>query len=288
MPCGNGGGCGVGGGGGCGSSGGGCGIGGGCGSGGGCPIEGSSAGSGSSTQPAIEIVGVRFPHTARTYHFNSNGYQLEAGEHCVVEGEQGPSYALVTQATTPSPTYTLRRHPLKKVLRRAAFEDKEKLAKVDAREKEAFSFCLRRILDRGLEMKLVNVHLSMDGGKATFFFTGEGRVDFRALVRDVASKLRLRVEMRQIGVRDGAKILGGYGDCGRPLCCSTWLKHFDPITIQMAKAQNLALNPARISGMCGRLKCCLKYEYVPTTKNKQASGGRRPGAPAENPVSHSA
>jgi cell fate regulator YaaT (PSP1 superfamily) len=195
-----------------------------------------------------------------------------------VDGEHGQAYAYVTQPTTPSRTYTERGYPLKKVLRRASIEDREKFDKVDEREKEAFDFCLRRIHDRSLEMKLVNAQLSMDGGKATFFFTGEGRVDFRALVRDVASKLRLRVEMRQIGVRDGAKMLGGYGDCGRPLCCSTWLKHFEPITIQMAKAQNLALNPARISGMCGRLKCCLRYEYVPTGKPKRGrSGGRRGG-----------
>lgn len=276
MPCGSGG-CGTGGG--CGS-GGGC-ASGGCGVGGGCSIAGSSAANGSNVKPSVEIVGARYPHTARTYHFDSNGYQLESGEHCVVETDHGPGYALVTQATTPSATYTLRRFRLKKVLRRASFEDREKLTLVEEREKEAFDFCLRRILDRGLEMKLVNAQLSMDGGKATFFFTGEGRVDFRALVRDVASKLRLRVEMRQIGVRDGAKVLGGYGDCGRPLCCSTWLKQFAPITIQMAKSQNLALNPARISGMCGRLKCCLKYEYVPG----RGKGKRPPKQPpSESPA----
>ncbi len=242
------------------------------------------AGGGSGVVPSVEFIGAKFPHTARTYHFDSNGYSLEDGEPCVVETDQGPAYALVTQATTPSAIYTLRRSPLKKVLRRATLEDQEKFAKAGEREKDAFEFCLRRILDRGLEMKLVNVQLSMDGGKATFFFTGEGRVDFRALVRDVASKLRLRVEMRQIGVRDGAKLLGGYGDCGRPLCCSTWLQHFEPITIQMAKAQNLALNPARISGMCGRLKCCLKYEYVPTGRGKKgSSGGRRQSQPRNNP-----
>lgn len=241
------------------------------------------AGGGSGVVPSVEFIGAKFPHTARTYHFDSNGYSLEDGEPCVVETDQGPAYALVTQATTPSAIYTLRRTPLRKVLRRATLEDQEKFAKAGEREKEAFEFCLRRILDRGLEMKLVNVQLSMDGGKATFFFTGEGRVDFRALVRDVASKLRLRVEMRQIGVRDGAKLLGGYGDCGRPLCCSTWLQHFEPITIQMAKAQNLALNPARISGMCGRLKCCLKYEYVPTGRSKKSSsGGRRQSRPRED------
>jgi cell fate regulator YaaT (PSP1 superfamily) len=241
------------------------------------------AGGSSGIVPSVEFIGAKFPHTARTYHFDSNGYSFEAGEPCVVETDQGPAYALVTQATTSSAIYTLRRSPLKKVIRRASLEDQEKLAKAGEREKEAFGFCLRRILDRGLEMKLVNVQLSMDGGKATFFFTGEGRVDFRALVRDVASKLRLRVEMRQIGVRDGAKLLGGYGDCGRPLCCSTWLQHFEPITIQMAKAQNLALNPARISGMCGRLKCCLKYEYVPTGRGKKgSSGGRRHSRPREN------
>jgi cell fate regulator YaaT (PSP1 superfamily) len=269
MPCGSGG---------CGSSGArGCGTGGGCGSRGGCSTGGcGSGGTGSGSVPSVEFVGARFPHTARSYHFDSNGYHLEAGEPCVVETDQGPAYALVTQATTASSLYTLRRARLKKVVRRASLEDQKKLAQAGESEQEAFEFCLRRISDRGLEMKLVNVQLSMDGGKATFFFTGEGRVDFRALVRDVSSKLRLRVEMRQIGVRDGAKLLGGYGDCGRPLCCSTFLKRFEPITIQMAKAQNLALNPARISGMCGRLKCCLKYEYVPTKRPKKAPAGRGP------------
>ena len=260
MPCGAGG-CGL-------SQGVGSGI-----SGGGCSQGGCSSGGCAST-PTVEIVGVRLPNTARTNHFDSNGHQLELEEPCIIEGDHGPAYAVVTQATSASETYTRRGFPLKKVLRRATFEDREKHEKVAEREREAFEFCRQRILERRLEMKLVNAHFGMDGSKATFFFTGEGRVDFRALVRDVASRHRVRVEMRQIGVRDGARTLGGYGDCGRPLCCSTWLKRFEPITIQMAKAQNLALNPARISGMCGRLKCCLRYEYVPPQRPRKGKKGQ--------------
>jgi len=255
---------------------GGCGIGAGGGASGGC-------GSGAASGP-IEIVGVRLPPTVRTNHYQSGTLRLDLDEHCIVDTERGPAYGIVTQATSASPAYARLGQALRLVLRRANFEDRERYSQAAAREREAFDHCRKRIEELRLPMKLVNAQFSLEDEKGIFFFTAEGRVDFRSLVRDVASHFRVRVEMRQIGVRDAAKMLGGYGDCGRPLCCSTWLKHFDPITIQMAKAQNLSLNPARISGMCGRLKCCLRYEYVPGEKVKKKKGGAPPGErPAGTP-----
>lgn len=265
---------------------GGCGIGG----GGGCAIgRGSSSGGGGcgsgEAAGALEIVGVKLPPTVRTYHFHSGEVRLDLGEHCIVDSERGPAYAIVTQASAPFASYGKPGHPLRKVLRRATFEDRERYQQALAQEREAFDYCRRRIEERRLPMKLVNVQFPLAEDKAVFFFTADGRVDFRSLVRDVASHFKVRVEMRQIGVRDAAKMLGGYGDCGRPLCCSTFLAHFDPITIQMAKTQNLSLNPARISGMCGRLKCCLRYEYVPGERPKKKKPG---GAPDHSSSSNSA
>jgi len=252
---------------------------------GGCGIGAGAGGScGSGASGAVEIVGVRLPPTVRTYHFQSGTLRLDLDEHCIVDTERGPAYGIVTQATGASPVYARLAQALRPVLRRATFEDRERYSQAAAREREAFDHCRKRIEELRLPMKLVNAHFALEDEKGVFFFTAEGRVDFRSLVRDVASHFRVRVEMRQIGVRDAAKMLGGYGDCGRPLCCSTWLKHFDPITIQMAKAQNLSLNPARISGMCGRLKCCLRYEYVPGEKGKKRKGGASPGErPAGSP-----
>lgn len=253
-----------------------CGAGGGCGSGGGCSTGG--CGGGGCAPPSnggIPIVGIQFPSTARTTHFHSAEFQLELGEDCIVEGDRGPVYGRVSRPTILSTYYARNDYPLRKVLRRATLQDREQFDQASEREKDAYVFCRKRIEDRQLPMKLVNVQSTLREGKTVFFFTADGRVDFRALVRDLASKFRVRVEMRQIGVRDAARMLGGYGDCGRPLCCSTFLKHFEPITIQMAKAQDLSLNPARISGMCGRLKCCLRYEYVPSAGKRGKRKGRR-------------
>jgi len=158
-----------------------------------------------------------------------------------------------------------------KVIRRATREDVLRRFRHEQREREAKRVCLLKIRERGLPMKLVRVEQLFDGSKLTFCFTAEGRVDFRGLVRELASEFRVRIEMRQIGARDEAKILGGYGTCGRPLCCTTWLQSFEPISIKMAKRQHLSLNPSRLSGACGRLKCCLRYE-LPNAKGEQHAG----------------
>jgi cell fate regulator YaaT (PSP1 superfamily) len=146
------------------------------------------------------------------------------------------------------------------VLRRASSQDQALRARHDQREREAFRLCVMKIRERGLAMKLARVEQLFDGSRLVFFFTSEERVDFRELVRELASDFKTRIELRQIGVRDEARLLSGYGTCGRPLCCSTWLRSFEPVSIKMAKQQDLALNPSRLSGLCGRLKCCLRYE----------------------------
>ena len=157
------------------------------------------------------------------------------------------------------------------MVRRATREDVLRRFRQEQREREARRICLLKIRERGLQMKLVKVEQMFDDSKLVFSFTAEGRVDFRGLVRELASEFKARIEMRQIGARDEAKLLGGYGTCGRPLCCTTWLQSFEPISIKMAKRQNLSLNPSRLSGACGRLKCCLRYE-LPNAAGKQHGG----------------
>ena len=164
-----------------------------------------------------------------------------------------------------------RGNPPPRVLRRASREDVLKRFRHEQREREAKRLCRLKIRERGLAMKLVRVEQRFDGSKLLFFFTADGRVDFRDLVRELASEFRVRIEMRQIGSRDEAKLIGGYGTCGRPLCCTTWLPSFEPISIKMAKRQNLSLNPSRLSGACGRLKCCLRFE-LPNAKGEQHAG----------------
>jgi cell fate regulator YaaT (PSP1 superfamily) len=163
------------------------------------------------------------------------------------------------------------------VVRRANEQDVVTRLKQQQREREAHRFCLMKIREHGLQMKLVRVEHLFDNSRLIFYFTAEGRVDFRDLVRELAAEFRLRTEMRQIGARDEAKMRGGYGTCGRPLCCTTWLQSFEPISIKMAKRQNLALNPSRLSGLCGRLKCCLRYE-LPNAKGEQYAGCAHEGA----------
>jgi cell fate regulator YaaT (PSP1 superfamily) len=157
------------------------------------------------------------------------------------------------------------------VVRRATREDVVSRLRHQQREQDAHRICLLKIRERGLEMKLARVEQVFDGSRLIFYYTAEGRVDFRELVRDLAAHFRTRIEMRQIGVRDEARMLGGYGSCGRPLCCTTWLQSFEPISIKMAKQQNLSLNPSKLSGMCGRLKCCLRYE-LPNGKGVRHGG----------------
>jgi len=186
---------------------------------------------------------------------------LSAGDAVVVQSAEGPAVGTVMRGI---PQLQNRRRdmadPSAVVVRKASHEDILTKLKHQQREQEAHRVCLLKIRERGLAMKLARVEQLFDGSRLIFYYTAEGRVDFRELVRDLAAHFRLRIEMRQIGVRDEARMLGGYGPCGRPLCCTTWLQTFEPISIKMAKLQNLALNPSKLSGMCGRLKCCLRYE----------------------------
>jgi cell fate regulator YaaT (PSP1 superfamily) len=186
---------------------------------------------------------------------------LAPGDQVVVQTDDGPAVGTVTPAI---PEIAARKRPPAdspaRVVRRATREDVVMRLKHRQREQDAQQICVLKIRERNIPMKLARVEQLFDGSRLIFYYTAEGRVDFRELVRDLAAHFRTRIEMRQIGVRDEAKMLGGYGSCGRPLCCTTWLNTFEPISIKMAKQQNLSLNPSKLSGMCGRLKCCLRYE----------------------------
>ena len=207
----------------------------------------------------VEIISVRFKNGGKQYYFNPNGEQFQPGEGVIVETSRGTEYASCTQGNTMVDEINLTA-PLRPVLRRATPEDEITREKNKEREKEAFRICQQKIAEHGLDMKLVEAEYSFEGNKVLFFFTSEGRVDFRALVKDLAGTIHARIELRQIGVRDEAKMLGGLGICGKPFCCSQFLDEFQPVSIKMAKTQNLSLNPTKISGTCGRLMCCLKYE----------------------------
>ncbi|MBR1690714.1 MAG: stage 0 sporulation family protein [Oscillibacter sp.] len=206
-----------------------------------------------------EVISVRFRSGCKNYDFDPRGEQVKMGEQVIVETAQGPEFATCTAANHEVADSAVVR-PLCPVLRKATDADRRTVEAQKKRESEAFDICEKKIADHGLEMKLVNVSASFDGNKILFYFTADGRVDFRELVRDLAGVFRSRIELRQIGVRDEAKMIGGLGICGRPFCCSQFLNGFLPVSIKMAKTQNLSLNPAKISGTCGRLMCCLKYE----------------------------
>ncbi|RKO67963.1 PSP1 domain-containing protein [Desulfofundulus salinus] len=205
------------------------------------------------------VVGVRFRRAGKIYYFDPGEYQLNPGDLVIVETARGIENGQVVIGPTEVPDEEVVA-PLKKVIRPVTGEDLEKIAANKKKEKRAFQICLEKIAAHGLPMKLVDVEQTFDGNKIIFYFTAEGRVDFRELVRDLAAVFRTRIELRQIGVRDEAKMMGGLGCCGRELCCSTWLCDFASVSIRMAKDQNLSLNPTKISGICGRLMCCLKYE----------------------------
>ena len=207
----------------------------------------------------VEIISVRFKEGGKHYYFNPNGEQFQPGEGVIVETTRGTEFGECVQGNTPIDEMELTA-PLRPVLRRATPEDELTREKNKEKEAKALEICQQKILEHGLEMKLVDAEWSFEGNKVLFFFTAEGRVDFRALVKDLASAIHARIELRQIGVRDEAKMLGGLGICGRPFCCSQFLDEFQPVSIKMAKTQNLSLNPTKISGTCGRLMCCLKYE----------------------------
>jgi len=206
-----------------------------------------------------EIISVRFNDRGKSYFFEPAGLKIEKGEKVVVETAKGLEYGECARGNHHVNDDAVVQ-PLRPVVRIATEADNRSAQAGKDKEKEAFDYCQKKIVDFGLEMKLVNVEYGFEGNKILFFFTSEGRVDFRELVKDLASMFRARIELRQIGVRDEAKMLGGLGVCGRPFCCSQFLTEFHPVSIKMAKTQGLSLNPTKISGTCGRLMCCLKYE----------------------------
>ena len=207
----------------------------------------------------VDVVGVRFKKAGKIYYFDPDGYTIPQDSYVIVETVRGVEFGKVVVAdrTVDEEDVVL---PLKKVIRIADEKDKAVVLENQAYADNAFTTCTDKIKDHQLDMNLVDVEYTFDRNKIIFYFTADGRVDFRNLVKDLAALFKTRIELRQIGVRDEAKMLGGIGPCGRMLCCSTFLGDFEPVSIKMAKDQNLSLNPAKISGLCGRLMCCLKYE----------------------------
>ena len=206
-----------------------------------------------------KVVGIRFRNVGKVYYFNPKGYKMKAGDHVIVETARGIEYGrVVLEPKEVGEDEVV--HPLKEVLRVATAEDDEREKQNRIREKDAFKICQKKIREHGLEMKLIDAEYTFDNNKVLFYFTADGRIDFRQLVKDLAAIFKTRIELRQIGVRDETKILGGIGICGRCLCCHTYLTEFAPVSIKMAQEQNLSLNQTKISGVCGRLMCCLKNE----------------------------
>lgn len=207
----------------------------------------------------FKVVGVRFKKAGKIYYFDPGELQLGPGDGVIVETARGIEYGQVVSGPLEVEEKDVVT-PLKQVIRKADSTDREHLIASREKERRAYEICLEKIAAHNLPMKLVDVEQTFDGNKIIFYFTADGRIDFRELVKDLASVFRTRIELRQIGVRDEAKMMGGLGCCGRELCCSTWLSDFASVSIRMAKDQNLSLNPTKISGICGRLMCCLKYE----------------------------
>ena len=207
----------------------------------------------------IEVVGVRFKKAGKLYYFDPDGLKINEGNHVIVETVRGIEYGTAIKANTMVADDDVVQ-PLKKVIRVATKEDDECEAENRNKEKEAFSVCEEKIAKHGLDMKLIDVEITFDHNKLIFYFTSDERVDFRELVKELAAVFRTRIELRQIGVRDEAKMLGGLGICGKPFCCASFMGEFQPVSIKMAKEQGLSLSPVKISGTCGRLMCCLKYE----------------------------
>ena len=207
----------------------------------------------------IKVIGVRFRTAGKVYFFDPVDYDIKRGDHVIVETARGVEFGTVVGDPKEVEDDKVVQ-PLKPVLRIATEKDVEQEAANKVKEKEAFKICLEKIRKHELAMKLIDAEYTFDNNKVLFYFTADGRIDFRELVKDLASVFKTRIELRQIGVRDETKILGGIGICGRPLCCHTHLSEFIPVSIKMAKEQNLSLNPTKISGVCGRLMCCLKHE----------------------------
>lgn len=217
---------------------------------------------------SITVIGVRFKEAGKIYYFDPSDLEITTEDHVIVETARGIEYGdVVIGAKEVEENEII--PPLKKVIRVATAEDEEKVLENKTKEKEAFAICLEKIEQHKLPMKLIEVEYTFDNSKVIFFFTADGRVDFRELVKDLATVFRTRIELRQIGVRDEAKMLGGIGFCGRELCCHTFLGDFAPVSIKMAKEQSLSLNPSKISGICGRLLCCLKYENDVYVENRK-------------------
>ncbi|MBZ5640021.1 MAG: hypothetical protein LAO51_14840 [Acidobacteriia bacterium] len=230
----------------------------------------------------MEIVVVRFPPAGRCVTCDPSGFDLGVGESCIAETDRGPEFGIVAQLGFRYERAGEPERPLPNVRRRATQEDEEAYAHKVVLEREGREYCIARIEEHRLPMKLGRVERQLDGKKMTFYFTAEGRVDFRELVRDLTGKFHARVELRQIGARDDAGMHGGCGLCGRVLCCADWIRGFDPVSIKMAKVQGLSLNPAKISGMCGRLMCCLRFEYEPR-QDPRRRGGDADSASASPP-----
>lgn len=205
------------------------------------------------------VIGVRFRNVGKIYYFSPKNLEIKSGDHVIVETARGVEYGNVVLPPRDVEDEKVVQ-PLKEVIRIANAQDDKKEESNRKREKEAYQICLKKIKEHGLEMKLIDVEYTFDNNKVLFYFTADGRIDFRELVKDLAAIFKTRIELRQIGVRDETKILGGIGICGRVLCCHTYLSEFAPVSIKMAKEQNLSLNPTKISGVCGRLMCCLKNE----------------------------
>ena len=214
----------------------------------------------------VKIIGVRFRKTGKIYYFSPGDLKIEKGQHVIVETVRGIEYGVVVLGIREVAEDEITT-PLKGVIRIATEEDDKTEEDNRKKEKEPYNICLEKIQKHNLDMKLIDAEYTFDNNKVLFYFTADGRIDFRELVKDLAAVFKTRIELRQIGVRDETKIVGGYSICGRPLCCSTYLSDFVPVSIKMAKEQNLSLNPTKISGVCGRLMCCLKneeetYEYL--------------------------
>ncbi len=207
----------------------------------------------------IKVIGVRFRAAGKIYYFDPVGMEIKTGDNVIVETARGIEFGYVVLGSREVEEDKVIQ-PLKPVIRMATEEDRRIEARNKEKEKEAFAICLEKIRKRGLEMKLIDAEYMFDNNKVLFYFTADGRIDFRELVKDLAAVFKTRIELRQVGVRDETKILGGIGICGRPLCCHSYLSEFIPVSIKMAKEQNLSLNPSKISGVCGRLMCCLKNE----------------------------
>ena len=224
----------------------------------------------------IKVVGVKFKEAGKLYYFSPGSLKVSKGDNVIVETARGLEFGTVTMEETEIKESEIVA-PLKNIIRTATEKDRRKHKQNLGKKAEALRLCQEKIDAHKLEMKLIDVEYTFDNSKVVFYFTADGRVDFRELVKYLAAVFRMRIELRQIGVRDEAKMLGGVGNCGRGLCCSTWLADFEPVSIKMAKVQNLSLNPSKISGICGRLMCCLKFEnevYTHLKKGMPSTGER--------------